>query len=67
MAKSYHNTQENPERILMCEECQCVFTDSEIRNDVSDKKWGHVCKMRKYKKEHRCEAYLVAYLPEEDS
>lgn len=62
--KSYHNTRENKDRVFVCEECKCLFTDEEIRKDVDDIKWGHICKAKKYKKEHRCESYLTAYLPE---
>ena len=61
MSKSYHNTKENPMRIFVCEECRCMFTDDEIRKDISSGKWGHICKAKKYKEEHRCEAYFVAY------
>lgn len=65
MTRSYHNTQENKDRIYICEECGCKFSDCEIRKDVSAKKVGHICKEKKYKYEHRCESYLIAYLPEE--
>jgi hypothetical protein len=64
MSKSYHNTQENKDRIFVCEECNVVFADEEIRRFIGNTLWGHPCKMREYKKEHRCEAFLKAYLPE---
>lgn len=65
MSKSYHDTQENKERIFVCEECNKTFSDEEIRKDVLEKKWGHICKAKKFRKECRCESYLTAYLPEE--
>lgn len=64
MSKSYHNTKEDDERIFVCEECQAVFSDKEIRKDVALGKWGHICKEKKFKKEHRCESFLRAFIPE---
>jgi len=56
---------ENPKRIWVCEECNAIFTDEEVRKCMSDGKWGHTCKAKKYKEEHRCESYCQKYLPEE--
>lgn len=64
MSKNPFNTQENNSRVFICEECNVVFTDKEIRKDMQGDKWGHVCKAKKYKKECRCESYLKAFLPE---
>lgn len=52
---------DNLERIWVCEECECIFTDEEIRKDVVSENWGHSCK---YKKECRCESHLEPYLPD---
>lgn len=63
--KSVYSTKENVERVFICEDCQVVFTDEEIRRDIDSRKWGHLCKEKKYKKEHRCESFLRAFMPEE--
>jgi len=55
---------ENPERIWVCEECNAIFSDEEIRKCESKKEWGHTCKARKYKIENRCDSYCKKYLPE---
>ena len=52
------------DRIFVCEECQQVFSHEEILADACKGEWGHKCKMKKYKEEHRCESYLRPYLPE---
>lgn len=57
-------TSENPYRIFVCEECDCVFADEEIRRDMATNKWGHSCKAKKFKKEVRCESHLESYMPE---
>jgi hypothetical protein len=49
---------ENPERIWVCEECLCAFTDSEAR---ADKAWGHICKLHSG---DYCESHLESYLPD---
>ena len=51
------------ERIWVCEECNVVFTEDEVMKDREIVRWGHLCKQKKYKKEHRCEAYLKTYTP----
>ena len=51
----------NDHRIWVCEECHRVFIKGEI---CPDNKWGHLCKMKAYKNEHRCESYLESFLPE---
>jgi hypothetical protein len=54
---------ENAQRIWVCEDCACVFSDSEIRKDLSTKEWGHICKHPKNKKSLRCESHLESYVP----
>lgn len=44
--------------IKVCDECLRVFCPEE---GLEDGKWGHLCKMRNYKVEHRCESYLQEY------
>ena len=59
----FENKPENPERIWMCDECDRVFSDTEIREDA-DKGWGHKCKSRNYKVPCRCESHLESYKPD---
>ena len=54
----------NTQRIWVCEECGCIFTDSEIRLDSENKLWGHNCKSCPKKSPYRCESHLESYLPE---
>ena len=56
------DSEPNKCRIWVCEECNHIFTDTEIRNDEDQKRWGHSCKM--HKKGHRCESHLESYLPD---
>lgn len=53
---------QSTEYIGVCEECSALFRYPEL---LPDGEWGHVCKMKKYKEEHRCESYRMLYLPEE--
>jgi hypothetical protein len=46
------------ECVGICEECDAVFNCQEMNPDG---KWGHTCKAKKYKEEHRCESYLNKY------
>lgn len=48
-------------RIWVCEECNCIFTDNELRADGN---WGHVCKSHTHRNATRCEAHLEPYTPE---
>jgi hypothetical protein len=57
----------NLERIWICEECNCMFTEDEVIKDESSGKWGHICKAKKYKEEHRCESYLKPYILEKEA
>jgi hypothetical protein len=59
-----YDTLPNPQRIWVCEECNCMFSDEEIRKDITSGKWGHICKARNYKEEHRCESHLEPFIPE---
>lgn len=45
--------------ILVCEECMALFSWKEI---TPDGKWGHICKMKKYREEHRCESFIDTYI-----
>lgn len=47
-----------PKELYRCEECHCVF-EKDVRKE--DGKWGHLCRARNYKEEHRCESYLQKY------
>lgn len=60
------NKQDNPYRIWVCEECNCVFADETLRRDLCEGKWGHACKARKYNASDRCEAHLEPYMPDEN-
>jgi len=56
------DTQANPFRIWVCEECDIAFTDEEIRKDLVKGEWGHICPATK--KPCRCESHLEPYIPE---
>ena len=45
--------------IKICEECRAVFRDQKELEGQGG--WGHVCKQKKYKEEHRCESYCDVY------
>jgi len=60
--KYIEKTLPNSNRIWVCEECNYVFSDEEIRKDIVTGRWGHLCKMKKYRTEVRCESYLTPYL-----
>lgn len=53
-------TKPDSARIWVCEECQHIFTDTEIRQD-SQNGWGHTCKDHPCR---RCESHLEPYVPE---
>lgn len=45
--------------ILLCEECRNILSWKDI---PPDGKWGHICRAKKYKQEHRCESYTEQYV-----
>lgn len=47
--------------IGICEECCKSFEPDEIRMNRLSCAWGHPCKMKDYKSEHRCESYIRIY------
>jgi hypothetical protein len=54
---------ENHQRIWVCDECRCIFTDQEIRTDLATLgRWGHNCKAVKF--QSRCESHLEPYMPD---
>ncbi len=55
---------ENVQRIWVCDECDCVFGDGEIRKDLEGKQWGHKCKASTRKTDCRCESHLESYMPD---
>ena len=57
------NIPPNNTRIWVCEECLHIFTDTEIKADLS-KEWGHDCKQHPCRKGQRCESHLEPYIPE---
>jgi len=58
------NTHEDPERIWVCDECDCVFGDTEARTDAESELWGHQCKSNPRKAKDRCESHLEPYIPD---
>ncbi|MDD4984161.1 MAG: hypothetical protein PHQ43_00030 [Dehalococcoidales bacterium] len=54
------NTAPRSEAIWVCTECQHIFTDAEIRDDLGN--WGHKCKCHPVHKGQRCESHLEPYL-----
>jgi len=46
--------------IGICEECCKSFMYEEMIR-LDDAKWGHVCKEKQFKREHRCESYIKIY------
>lgn len=66
--KEPHGVQNKPEnlfRLWACQECPHIFGDEEIRKDIESDKWGHVCKMKNFRTENRCESHLIPYVPED--
>ena len=59
------DTKPNSARIWVCEECQHVFTDEEIRQD--ELPGLHPCKQHPCRKGQRCESHLEPYKPDEDA
>ena len=53
----------HPDCIYMCEECEATFSH-DVRKD-DDGKWGHICKAKNFREEHRCESFLNKYVKEE--
>ena len=58
------NKPENPQRIWACDECYCIFSDAEIREDLQKDQWGHKCKVHPRKSGCRCESHLESYMPD---
>lgn len=53
LQKRYDNAD-----LLVCEECNKILKRSEL---LQDDKWGHICKLKNYRTEHRCESYITDY------
>lgn len=51
-------SQKPKECILLCEECRSLLS---LKDITPDGKWGHVCRAKKYRQEHRCESYVECY------
>lgn len=45
--------------VLICEECTSLLSWKDISPDG---KWGHVCRAKNFRKEHRCESYVDTYV-----
>jgi hypothetical protein len=58
------NTMPNPSRLWACTECEHVFTDEEIREDMATGTPYHICKQHPCRKGQRCESHLEPYMPE---
>jgi hypothetical protein len=56
------NTSPSEYRAWICVDCMHVFSDTEIRDDIS-KGWGHSCKSHPCRKGQRCESHLEPYIP----
>lgn len=61
------NTKQNEFRIWICEECDAVKTDEEIKSDMKENGGWITCKAKKYKIKTGCEAHFEPYLPDEKS
>jgi rubrerythrin len=55
------NTKPNDNRVWVCTECQHLFSDDELRNDIE---CGHCCKQHPCRKGQRCESHLEPFVPE---
>lgn len=55
------DTKPNSKRIWVCDECDCAFTDDELRADDKEA-FGHFCKQNPQMKV-RCESHLEPYMP----
>ena len=58
------NLPPNPHRIWVCDECDHIFADDEIRIDLASGKWAHECKCHPKRKGQRCESHLEPFIPE---
>lgn len=56
-----NDLQPNTHRIWVCEECECIFTDEEIRKSIAKNPLGHKCKGGC---RGLCESHLEPFLPE---
>lgn len=57
------DTQENPERVWICDECGAAFPDEEARRDCASGEWGHCCKQNpRARKPWRCEGHLEPFV-----
>lgn len=54
-------TKPNKYRIWVCEECNHVFTDNEVRCNLEE--CGHICK-ELCEDGYTCESHLEPYIPE---
>lgn len=46
------------ECILLCQECKNILKPEDV---IKDGRWGHVCREKKFRREHRCESYVETY------
>ena len=54
----------NPHRIWVCDECDHIFADDEVRIDLASGKWAHECKCHPKRKGQRCDRHLEPFIPE---
>lgn len=52
-------TANNPDCILLCEECRNILSLKDMTTDSVD--GYHVCRMKKYRETHYCESYVAVY------
>ncbi len=52
----------NEARVWVCDECNHIFTDGEVREDKI-KGQGYLCKAHPCRKGQRCESHLEPYMP----
>lgn len=57
-----NDTKPNEYRLWVCEECDHIFTDEEIREHTDN--WGHPCKAHPFNKKNHCESHLEPFMPE---
>ena len=58
------STKENAHRIWVCEECDAIKTDAEIKEDLKSTSGWIRCKAKKFKKQGGCESHFEPYVPD---
>lgn len=55
---NHPRSEDMKECILLCQECKNILKPEDV---IKDGRWGHVCREKKFRREHRCESYVETY------